>query len=255
METSAKRSDFLIYPAIDLRHGQVVRLRQGDPLQQTVYENDPAMIACHWLESGAHWLHVVNLDGAFGEGNDTNLKALSDIITIAQKVHARIQFGGGVRSLDDISRLLEMGVNRVILGTVVVEQPDIVYSALRTFGAEKVAVGLDARDGMVQVRGWQEDTRIKAVDLALSLAENGLMWSIFTDIARDGVGTGLNLIATKELIKMSGLCVIASGGVYDIEDVRKASEAGCAGVIIGRALYEKTIELRDAISYDTGDYE
>lgn len=235
---------FTIYPAIDLRGGKVVRLKEGDPGRQTAYSDSPAEIAQRWLEAGAGWLHVVNLDGAFGEKDDANQRALGAIL----KLGARVQFGGGIRSFDAIHKALELGVRRVVLGTVAVEQPDIVKAALKQFGAEAIAVGIDARDGFVRLRGWKEQSRITGADLGLRMQTLGLRTVIFTDISRDGLGSGLNIAATRQLAETSGLEVIASGGVKSLEDVHAASEANLAGVIVGRALYEGTIDLKAALT-------
>ena len=231
----------IVYPAIDLRGGRVVRLKEGDPARMTSYSDDPAGTARRWLDMGAHWLHVVNLDGAFGESDDANRAALESILNLG----AQVQFGGGMRSLDGIERAYGLGVRRVVLGTIAVENPDVVAEALTRFGAERIAVGIDARDGFVRVRGWKESSRISATELALQMQTVGLSTVIFTDVSRDGLGSGLNIAATKELADVSGLDVIASGGVHTIEDVRAVQEAGLAGVIIGRALYEGTIHLKD----------
>jgi phosphoribosylformimino-5-aminoimidazole carboxamide ribotide isomerase len=239
--------NFTIYPAIDLRRGQVVRLQQGDPARQKEYSRDPGAAARRWLEDGAHWLHVVNLDGAFGETDALNRAALERILEAAGKAQAQVQFGGGLRSLEGVRSALEMGAARVVLGTVVVEQPHILHQALELYGPERVAAGLDARDGIVQVRGWAESGAITAMDLAARLKEAGLQWLIFTDIARDGLGTGLNLAATLGLAQATGLRVVASGGVSSAEDVLWCQEAGLAGVIIGHALYEGKIDLRALI--------
>mgnify|MGYP005842654611 FL=1 len=233
----------IIYPAIDLRGGRVVRLKQGDPARLTTYSDDPVETARRWLEAGAAWLHVVNLDGAFGESEDVNLSALEAILRLG----AQVQFGGGMRSLDAVARALDLGVSRAILGTMAVENPDQVAQALARFGAEKIAVGIDARDGLVRTRGWQASSGLPALDLALRIRTLGLRTVIFTDIRRDGLGGGLNLAATKELADASGLDVIASGGVHTLSDVRAVKEAGLAGVIIGRALYDGTIELGEAL--------
>ncbi|MBI3152921.1 MAG: 1-(5-phosphoribosyl)-5-[(5-phosphoribosylamino)methylideneamino]imidazole-4-carboxamide isomerase [Chloroflexi bacterium] len=233
----------IIYPAIDLRGGKVVRLKEGDPARMTSYSDDPAEMARKWLGMGAGWLHVVNLDGAFGESDHANRVALESIL----KLGAHVQFGGGMRSLDAIEHALDLGVSRVVLGTIAIEKPDIVADALKKFGAEKIAVGIDARDGLVRVRGWKDNSGVSAVDLALQMRTVGLGTVIFTDVSRDGLGSGLNIAATKELSEKSGLDVIASGGVHTIEDVIAARDAGLAGVIIGRALYEGTIDLKSAL--------
>lgn len=234
---------FVVYPAIDLRGGKVVRLKEGDPARMTSYSDDPAETARHWLDAGTQWLHVVNLDGAFGEGDKANRNALESIL----KPGAQVQFGGGIRSLDAIARALDLGVSRVVLGTIAIEEPDVITEALKKFGAEKIAVAIDAREGLVRTRGWKENSGIKAVDLALHMRTLGLAAVIFTDIRRDGLGSGLNIPSTRELAEVSGLDVIASGGVHTIADVIAAKEAGLVGTIIGRALYEGTIDLERAL--------
>jgi len=238
---------FIIYPAIDLRSGKVVRLKEGDPARMTVYSDDPAKTARRWLAMGAKWLHVVNLDGAFGEGDSANQDALVSILKVAKEFGADVQFGGGMRSLDFMSQALNLGVSRVILGTIAVEQPDIVADALKNFGVEKIAVGIDARDGMVRVRGWKDDGEVSAQDLALQMRMLGLRTIIFTDVSRDGMGHGLNISATRALADVSGMDVIASGGVHTLEHVIVARDANLAGAIIGRALYEGTIDLGRAL--------
>ena len=236
------QAHFTIFPAIDLRSGQVVRLKEGDPHRQTLYDADPAKAARRWIEAGATWLHVVNLDGAFAESDSANLQALTMILAEAKHSGVPVQFGGGLRTLKAIQSALELGVTRVVLGTVVVEQPEVLSHALAQWGNERVAAGLDARDGRVQVRGWQNDTPQMVSELAQRLGQDGLRWLVFTDIARDGLQTGLNLAATTQLAQSSGLNVIASGGVGQIEEVLAARTAGLAGVIVGRALYEGSID-------------
>lgn len=236
--------NFTIYPAIDLRGGKVVRLKQGDPAQMTFYSDDPAETAKRWLDSGAAWLHVVNLDGAFGENDNDNRSALESIL----KLGARVQFGGGMRSLTQIEAALDLGISRVVLGTIAIEQPEIVREALTRFDAQRIAVGIDARDGIVRTQGWQEGSNVPALDLALHMRDLGLATIIFTDISRDGLGSGLNISATQELAEKSGLEVIASGGVHTFDDVRAAHEVNLSGVIIGRALYEGTIDLQKALN-------
>ncbi len=233
----------MIYPAIDLRGGKVVRLKEGDPARMTAYSDDPAEMARKWLSMGAMWLHVVNLDGAFGERDDANRSALEAIL----KLGAQVQFGGGMRSLDAIEDAIALGVSRVVLGTIAIEQPKVVIAALKKFGPEKIAVGIDARDGLVAVRGWKSDSGILAKDLALQMRNVGLRTVIFTDIRRDGLGSGLNIPSTRELAEVSGLDVIASGGVHTLDDVIAARDANLAGAIIGRALYEGTIDLKEAL--------
>ena len=247
-------ASFTIFPAIDLRGGRVVRLRQGDPDRETEYANDPAAVARRWAEAGADWLHVVNLDGAFGEGEHAsenasspdlrNFEALSRVV----EVGPRVQCGGGLRDLDAMRQALALGVARVVLGTVAVEQPALLAAALDEFGAERVAVGIDAREGIVQIRGWREAAPLQARELAQRWAEMGGRWLIFTDISRDGMSSGVNVEATAALARATGLRVIASGGVASLDDVRRVREAGLSGVIIGRALYEGHIDLKAAIA-------
>jgi phosphoribosylformimino-5-aminoimidazole carboxamide ribotide isomerase len=238
---------FTVYPAIDLRAGKVVRLKEGDPARMTSYSDDPTQTARRWLSLGVRWLHVVNLDGAFGENDSTNRSALSAIADAAKEFGAQIQFGGGLRSVDDIQHAIDLGISRVVLGTIAIQQPDVVVQALQKFGAERVAVGIDARAGFVYVRGWTDNSRISAIDLAVQMRTLGLRTVIFTDISRDGLSSGLNISATRELAEASGLDMIASGGVHTLKDVMAARDANLSGVIIGRALYEGTIDLNEAL--------
>src|SRR6185436_2589908 len=207
-------AEFIIYPAIDMRGGKVVRLAQGDLARQTVYGDDPAEIARRWLADGAAWLHVVNLDGSFGEADAANARALVQIVTTG----ARVQLGGGLRSLADVERVLDLGIARAIVGTAAVENPEMVREAVARFGAERVGVGIDAWDGRVRVRGWVEDTGIDMVALGTRLYDNGTRIAVFTDVARDGIGDGVNVEATAELARATGLRTIASGGVASIDD-------------------------------------
>lgn len=236
-----------IYPATDLRQGRVVRLMQGDPDRETQYADDPLHVARRWQAAGTDWLHVVNLDGALDESGGENLAALERVLTTGLKV----QFGGGMRDLADIRRALTLSVSRVVIGTAAVENPALVEAALAEFGPERIALGLDARDGVVRTHGWKEDTGITAVEMGQQWAEKGVRWVIFTDVARDGMGNGLNLDATVQLAQATGLHVIASGGVASLEDVQRTYEAGLSGVIIGRALYEGQVALEDALRLGT----
>ena len=235
-----------VYPAIDLRRGRVVRLVQGDPGQETKYADDPLSVARRWQEAGAEWVHIVNLDGALDEHSRENLAALERILTTG----LRVQFGGGLRDLKALRQALALGVSRVVVGTAAVEDPALVEEALRTFGPERIAVGIDAREGKVRTHGWREAASMTAVELARQWADKGVRWVIFTDVSRDGMGSGLNVEATAQLAQTTGLNVIASGGVASLEDVRRAYEAGLSGVIIGRALYEGQVALEDALGVD-----
>jgi phosphoribosylformimino-5-aminoimidazole carboxamide ribotide isomerase len=234
---------FIVYPAIDLRNGKVVRLKEGNPNRMTSYSGEPAEIAKQWLSAGATWLHVINLDGAFGESDSANQIAVESIL----KLGARVQLGGGLRSLNAIEKVFDLGVSRAVLGTIAIEQPQIVEDAIKKFGAEKIAVGIDARDGFVSVRGWKDDSKILATDLALQMRDLEVDTVIFTDIRRDGLGSGLNIESTRQLANVSGLNMIASGGVHTIKDVIAARHANLSGVIIGRALYEGTIDLKETL--------
>jgi phosphoribosylformimino-5-aminoimidazole carboxamide ribotide isomerase len=218
---------------------------QGDPGRETKYASDPLHVAHRWRAAGAAWVHVVNLDGAFGERSATNLAALKRVLRGATGL--QVQFGGGLRDLASIQQALDLGVNRVVLGTAAVCRPALVEGALGVFGAQRVALGIDARGGRVQTHGWQQGAGITALDLAQHWADRGIRWLIFTDVARDGMGQGLNLQATVGVSETSGLNVIASGGVASLEDVRRTYEAGLSGVIIGRALYEGQVKLEDAL--------
>jgi len=232
---------FTVYPAIDLRAGKVVRLQEGDPARLTAYSADPGETARRWLKAGAAWLHVVNLDGAFGESDDVNRSALKAILNTAKSFDAKVQFGGGMRSLEAIEAALSLGISRVVLGTIAVENPEVAAEARKRFGAARIAVGIDARDGDVRVRGWKDNSGVSAIDLALQMKNVGFETVVFTDVSRDGLGSGLNIKSTRELAEASGLDVIASGGVHTIDDVIAAQNANLSGVIIGRALYEGTL--------------
>jgi phosphoribosylformimino-5-aminoimidazole carboxamide ribotide isomerase len=245
-------SDLIIYPAIDLRGGSVVRLAQGDPKRQTIYDADPAGVARRWIDAGVTWLHVVNLDGAFGDADWPSRRALQAIRRAAGE-RACIQFGGGLRALADIEGALDVGVDRVVLGTAAVERPKLVTAALARYGPERIVVGIDARAGRVRIRGWTEEAGTTPLALARTLVEAGLRIAIYTDIARDGVRTGVDVAATHKLAEVTGLEVIASGGVASLEDIRRVREAGLAGVIVGRALYEGQIDLKQALALGRGE--
>jgi phosphoribosylformimino-5-aminoimidazole carboxamide ribotide isomerase len=239
----------IIYPAIDLRRGRCVRLVQGDPQAETVVSDDPVGTARHWVGLGAEWLHVVNLDGAFGDqaAANHNIEALRAILNA---VEVPIQLGGGLRDLADIETLLSLGVTRVILGTAAVTNPELVPEALARFGAERITLAIDARDGLVATHGWQQVTDVSAIDLALQMKTLGVKRIIYTDIARDGTLSGVNASACADLADESGLAVIASGGVASLEDVRrvKAVEtSGVEGLIIGKALYADQVDLAQAL--------
>jgi phosphoribosylformimino-5-aminoimidazole carboxamide ribotide isomerase len=240
----------IVYPAIDLKDGQVVRLKEGDLNQKTVFSHDPVATAEQWVEQGAGWIHMVNLDGAFATVN-TN----SQVLERAARLPARIQFAGGLRSLEDMARAFEQGASRVVLGTIAVQQPEIVAAAIERWGAEQVCVALDARDGKVTTHGWQQMGAITPVELGSQLAGYGLRHALYTDVTRDGLLEGVNVAATVELAQATGLQVIASGGVSTREDIHRLRESRLvAGVVIGMALYQGRFTLQDALQAAEGNY-
>jgi phosphoribosylformimino-5-aminoimidazole carboxamide ribotide isomerase len=240
---------FTVYPAIDLRAGKVVRLKQGDPNRQTIYTDDPAAVARNWIEQGASWLHVVDLSGAFGETAEENQQALEELLKAVGGTGpaVKVQFGGGLRSPADVERLLYLGVSRVILGTMAVSAPDLVQQAVARFGAEAVAVAVDARHGKVRVQGWRAETDLDPLAFASRLSEFGVRTVVFTNISRDGVGQGADVKTSARLSRETGLAVIAAGGVNALADIRKARQAKLSGVVVGRALYEGRFTLKEAL--------
>ena len=240
---------FTVYPAIDLRGGKVVRLKQGDPDRQTEYKDTPAGAAQNWSDQGARWLHVVNLSGAFQESEIENRRGLEQILTVAGKAMpaVKVQFGGGVRTLDEVAALLAAGVSRVILGTLAISAPDLLAEAVARFGGQALAVAIDAQDGRVQVQGWRQGTNTAPLPFAKHLREVGVETIIYTNISRDGLGTGVDVENSQQIAQESGLQVIAAGGVNDLNDIRRARQAGLSGVIIGRALYEGKFTLKEAL--------
>ena len=239
---------FTLYPAIDLRRGKVVRLEQGDPNRETIFNDSPRDAAKTWVDAGARWLHVVNLDGAFGEGDTANRFSLREVVEAAAPSGVQIQFGGGLRTLEDIETAMSLGVTRVILGTAAIETPDIVKGAIQEFGEKHIGIGIDAKDGLVRTRGWVKGTGSDSISLAKKMNAVGVSTIVFTNIARDGVGTGVDIDSTKSLAQETGLAVIASGGVSSLEDIQAVKAAGLSGVIVGRALYDGKIDIRDALA-------
>ena len=232
----------IVYPAIDLKDGKCVRLLRGEMSAATVYNDDPAAQARLFEMSGARWIHVVDLDGAFA-GKPANGKAVAAILGA---VKARIQLGGGIRTLAGVENWLNGGVSRVVLGTVALTNPELVREACRLHPG-KVAIGIDARQGKVAVDGWARTSDMTAVDLARALEDAGAAALVYTDIDRDGAKTGVNLAATASLARAVKTPVIASGGVASLDDVKAVKADGkIAGVIVGRALYVGSIEPREA---------
>jgi len=237
---------FTIFPAIDLRAGKIVRLAQGDPTRQTTYGDDPRAQAEQFKAEGAEWVHVINLSGAFGEDPAANLRALAEIL----KTGLKVEFGGGIRDEESIQIPLEMGVERVFLGTAAIQNPALVEWAVSRYGAKRIAADIGVRDGNVMIRGWQESTPLTMLEAGRRFRAQGLEWCVLTDVRRDGVGSGLSVESALELQTATGLKVVASGGVSSLEDVLRVKQAGLAGVIIGRALYEGKISLLECLKLE-----
>jgi len=236
----------ILYPAIDLKDGQCVRLKQGDMAQATLYNEDPAAQACLFENQGFEWLHVVDLDGAFA-GDSRNSAAIAAILAATNNP---IQLGGGIRHLAQIESWLARGVARVILGTVAVRQPDLVMEACRLFPG-RVAVGIDARSGKVAVAGWAEESELEVIELARHFEGAGVAAIIYTDIDRDGILTGINWQSTYALAHAVNIPLIASGGLASMADIEAMLEPQAAildGAITGRALYDGRIDATMALS-------
>ncbi|VDC33218.1 1-(5-phosphoribosyl)-5-[(5-phosphoribosylamino)methylideneamino]imidazole-4-carboxamide isomerase [Pseudogemmobacter humi] len=233
----------ILYPAIDLKDGQCVRLLRGEMSAATVFGDDPAAQALKFESAGCEWLHLVDLNGAFA-GRPVNAPAVEAILA---RLRVPAQLGGGIRDMATIAMWLEKGLARVILGTVAVENPDLVREAARAFPG-RIAVGIDARKGRVATRGWAEETDVQATDLARSFEDAGVAALIYTDIDRDGAMAGPNIEATAALARAVSIPVIASGGVSRMEDLTALKETGViAGAISGRALYDGAIDLTKAL--------
>lgn len=231
-----------IWPAIDLRGGKCVRLKQGDYRQETVFADDPAAMARHWVDQGAECLHLVDLDGA-KDGRPGNLPSIAAIL---KAVSIPCELGGGIRSESSICDLLELGLSRLVIGTLALKQPDWFREMCRKYPG-KLVLGIDAREGRVATDGWLEVSSVSAVDLAKQFDGEPVAAIIYTDIATDGMMAGPNVAAMAEMQRAVGVPVVASGGVTSINDVAQLAEAGLSGCIIGRALYEGTVHLPDAI--------
>jgi phosphoribosylformimino-5-aminoimidazole carboxamide ribotide isomerase len=233
-----------LFPAIDIRQGQVVRLAQGEAGRTTVYADDPAAVAERFADEGARWVHVVDLDRAFGIGD--NAAAVARIVArVGDRV--RVQLGGGFRSLAFIAQGLKLGATRVVVGTAAARDPDLVHLAVAGHGAERVAVGLDARNGYVAVRGWTETTSERLETVATRVIAAGVSTLVCTDIARDGMLSGPDVAGCAALQRL-GAAVVVSGGVASLDDLRAARDAGLAGAIAGRAIYEGRFTVREALA-------
>lgn len=232
-----------IIPAIDIRHGKCVRLYQGNFDQETVFSDDPVEVALQWQSLGVPRLHIVDLDGAIsGEVYNRDI-----IIEIASAVLVPTQLGGGIRQLETIEQMLKAGIERVILGTAAVENPELIKQACQRF-RESIIVGIDARDGYISIHGWRQDTELKAIELAQSMIKLGVRRFIYTDINRDGTLTEPNFAATAELINAVRTPVIASGGISSLNHLKMLRALGVEGAIIGKALYTGDIDLKQALA-------
>ena len=237
-----------VIPAIDLKAGRCVRLYQGDFQQETVFSDDPLSVALSWQGQGAPRLHLVDLDGA-AAGTPANLPVIA---AIAAQLAIPVQVGGGIRNRDIADRLLTAGVDRVVIGTAAIENPDLVADLCRDYGGQCVIAAVDARDGWVAIKGWTEGSQVTALDLARQMADLGVPRLLYTDIARDGTLTAPNFAANAELAAQTGLAVLASGGVSTLAHIGQLAQTGVEGVIIGSALYRQTIDLKDAIAAGQG---
>jgi phosphoribosylformimino-5-aminoimidazole carboxamide ribotide isomerase len=235
----------LVIPAIDLKDGRCVRLRQGDFREETVYSEDPPAVAMRWEDAGARWLHVVDLNGAL-DGRPANL---STIETIVKSVSVSVQVGGGIRDMETVRMYFARGAKRIVLGTAVLQDRQVLDRACAEF-PKRILVGIDARGGKVAVKGWTNISNTSATDLLRSLADYALAAIIYTDIARDGMLEGPNLAALKEIVERSPVPVIASGGITRLEDLRAIGALGAKveGVIVGKALYDGKLDLRAALA-------
>lgn len=222
---------------------------QGDLNRQTSYGDDPVAWARKWFHDGSGWIHLVNLDGAFEQASPENLLALQAILKMqkAEYPDRKIQFGGGVRTIEMMAQVLNAGVSRVILGTVAATEPDIVLKAVWQFGCEHLTAALDIIDNQVSIRGWVEKLPVTPLELGQQLVDAGIRTLIYTDVSRDGTSTGTNLETGRKLASRTGVEIILSGGVASLEDILSAREAGMAGVITGRALYEGAFTLPEAL--------
>jgi phosphoribosylformimino-5-aminoimidazole carboxamide ribotide isomerase len=234
----------IIFPAVDIRGGRAVRLVEGDFARETTFGDDPVEPAVRWANDGATHLHVVDLDGA-RDGDGANLDAIK---RIRAAFRGFMQVGGGVRSVEQANRLMNMGIDRIVIGSIIISNPEQ-SNLIAESWPDQVAAGLDARDGKLAVRGWTEQSEVDAYETAERLAATGVSTVIFTDIARDGTLAGPNLEALRRMVAVPGLSVIASGGVGTLDDVSEIAKTGSAGVIIGRALYDGRFQLKETLRW------
>ncbi|MCD8084626.1 MAG: 1-(5-phosphoribosyl)-5-[(5-phosphoribosylamino)methylideneamino]imidazole-4-carboxamide isomerase [Clostridiales bacterium] len=240
-----------LYPAIDMKGGKCVRLTQGLFDKVKIYSDHPADMARLWVDRGATFLHLVDLDGALA-GHSVNEDAIR---AITASVDVPVELGGGIRSAEAVDEMLSLGVSRCIIGTKAVREPEFVRELIEKFGAERIVVGVDAKDGMVAVDGWEQVSSVSAADLCQRMKAYGVRHIVYTDISRDGMLTGPNVAATKALTDLTGLDVIASGGVSCMEDLDALYRSGIRGAIIGKALYENRVDLAEAVArYEKEEY-
>ena len=232
-----------LYPAIDIKNGQCVRLRQGLFQETQVYSSNPVKVAMSFLEQGATYIHMVDLDGAL-MGYSVNEEIFKAVV---RETGLPIQVGGGIRTIKDIENKLDAGISRIIIGTKAVENPAFVKEAVAAFGADRIVVGIDAKDGMVAIEGWERVSSISALDLALKMKDYGVQTIVYTDISKDGMLQGPNVEQTKIISDSTGLNVIASGGVSSLKDLEMISLSGVHGAIIGKAIYENRVNLAKAV--------
>ena len=234
----------ILYPAIDMLDGKAVRLRQGKRDDVTVY-GDPVEMSAKWRAKGAEWLHLVDLTAAF-EGKTAHLPLIREVVAAFD---GQVELGGGLRTMQDIELRVNAGVKRCIIGTAAAENPELVRQACRAFPG-CIAVGIDAKNGLVATRGWVETTTLTAVELALRMRDMGVKDVIYTDVSRDGMMQGPNVDATRRLIEQTGMDIIGSGGVSCLNDLGNLKAAGCAGAILCRAMYEGAFTLEEALAYN-----
>lgn len=243
-------SSFTIYPALDLSHGKVVRLRQGKADQETIYSEQPMSVVARWIAAGVKWLHIVNLDGAFGKVDSQNRIALREILQFTSIKNISVQFGGGLRTLADVNNVINMGVQRVILSTLAIEQPQELEKVLESFSAQRIVVAVDCKADMVYSHGWQQESPYQVSELTKQITKAGVRTLLLTDITRDGMQRGINTTLLHKIKDNFDVEVILAGGVAGIEDVIKAKQNGASGVVIGKALYEGKLTIEQALSQE-----
>ena len=233
-----------LFPAIDIKNGQCVRLRQGSFRDVLVYSDKPLKVAKQWEAYGASFIHIVDLDGAL-VGHSVNEEVIKEIV---QHVSIPVQVGGGIRTIKDIDHKLSLGIDRVIIGTKAVKDPGYIKEAIQTFGADKIIIGIDAKNGMVAIEGCETISNYQAVSLAMEMKKAGVNTVVYTDISKDGMLQGPNIPHTREMVQETGLNIIASGGISSLKDLELLQEIDVYGAIIGKALYENKIEFKKAVT-------